>query len=449
MARHLSKGEVAGFIYGGLGPEEWRRVVRHLLAGCRRCNRKLSPFADLLIRDEVRTDGAGDPLKDFYDQALDRAAAKAQRYRSRHHRESARLEHALEAARAHTAEDPPVCKEVLGLDGPTRVEALLRLSFEERYRDPGKMLLLAFSAKTAAESLDPAEHGVTIVADLRARAVAELGNALRVKDEWKLAEEALISAHKLAAEGTGDLLLSARMADIMASLYTDRRLLGEALDMLEIAHRIYRQAGDRHLAGRVLISWGMTTFYDGRPREAVRLLRQGLSQIDVERDPGLASAARLGVVYALAESGEYQEAARLLLGSGLRQAFAADPLNLLKLRGVEGKVLAGLGKLRRAEQALEEALDGFLAREREYDAALVGLELAAVWLQQGKTAEVAEMVEETIDLLHCLGFYNEGLKAALILREACRRQEATVGLVRQVRDFLTRLHWQPHLRFAV
>jgi tetratricopeptide (TPR) repeat protein len=447
--KHPSEGEIAGFIHGKLGTEERRRVVRHLLAGCRRCSRRLSPFAGLLRQDEDLMGGAGVAVIDFYDQALDRAAEKARRYHAYRRRESDRLERALTAARTHPSEDPPIYKEVLALDAPTQVEALLRLSFEERYRSPEKMLLLALSAKIAAEGLDPDEHGAALTADLRARTWAELGNALRVKEEWSLAEEALAQANKLRDEGTGDLLLSARIADILASLYTDRRRLGEALDLLEMVHDLYQQVGNRHLVGRTLVKWGITSDYDGQPREAVRLLRQGLDLIDPAKDPGLASSARLSMVDAMVACGEFQEAARLLLGSGLRQAFAADPLNLLKLRWVEGKVLAGLDKLRLAERALEEALDGFLAREREYDAALVGLELAAVWLQQGRLAEVEEMVEETVDLLHGLGLYGEGLKATLYLRDACRRRRATVSLVRQVHDFLARLHWQPHLRFAV
>jgi tetratricopeptide (TPR) repeat protein len=447
--KHPSEDEIAGFIHGRLGTEEQRRVVRHLLVGCRRCSRRLSPFAGLLHQDEDLMGGAGVAVIDFYDQALDRAAEKARRYHSYRRRESDRLERALTAARTHPSEDPPIYKEVLALDAPTQVEALLRLSFEERYRSPERMLLLALSAKIAAEGLDPDEHGTALTADLRARTWAELGNALRVKEEWSLAEEALAQANKLLDEGTGDVLLSARIADILASLYTDRRRLGEALDLLEMVYELYQQAGNPHLVGRTLIKWGITSHYDSRPRDAMSLLRDGLKRIDSAKDPLLSATAQQALIHAMADCGEFQEAGRLLLGSGLRQAFAADPLNLLKLRAVEGKVLAGLGKLRRAERALEEALDGFLAREREYDAALVGLELAAVWLQQGKTAEVAEMVEETVDLLHGLGLYGEGLKATLYLRDACHRRRATVGLVRQVHDFLARLHWQPHLRFAV
>src|SRR5206468_8394675 len=145
--------------------------------------------------------------------------------------------------------------------------------------------------------------------------------------------------------------------------------------------------------------------------------------------------------------GEFKEAGRILLEGGLRCAFAEDPLSLLKLRWVEGKVLAGLGKLGRAERTFEQVREEFLFKEREYNAALVGLELAAVWLRQGKVAEVRELAEETYETLRDLGVPQEAFKAVLFLREACRRQAVTLDLLRKVHGFLVRLVWNPQLRF--
>ena len=66
--------------------------------------------------------------------------------------------------------------------------------------------------------------------------------------------------------------------------------------------------------------------------------------LDRTRDPALGSLTQLNLIDALARSSEYNRASRLLLQSGLREAFAAEPLNLLKLRWVEGKIYAGLGR---------------------------------------------------------------------------------------------------------
>jgi tetratricopeptide (TPR) repeat protein len=323
---HLDDNEVERFVGGDLPPDERRRVVRHLLTGCRPCRSRLVALREVLFNaDNLEEDARG--VGSFsYDGALARAAAQARRYQSRHRKEREGLERALEVA-LRLAEEQSAeifSPQILSLRSWTRVEALLRLSFEERYRDPQRMLLLALAARLSAEHLDARKLGPGLVADFQARAWAEVGNAYRVSEQFELAEAAMVHAQRLLEEGTGDLLLLARLADIKASLRSDQRRLGEALDLLEAVHDLYLQAGNLHLAGRALLSQGIISNYDGNSREAVQLLTKALQLIDSQQDPRLAASAKLSIVYAMADCGDFQEAGRLLLGSGLRQAFAAD-----------------------------------------------------------------------------------------------------------------------------
>ena len=66
--------------------------------------------------------------------------------------------------------------------------------------------------------------------------------------------------------------------------------------------------------------------------------------------PPVNTAYHTKILY-LAEYGEYQRAAELLLESGLGKAFQDQPLNYLRLRWVEGMIQAGLGQLDRADVA--------------------------------------------------------------------------------------------------
>ncbi|HEY2295139.1 MAG TPA: zf-HC2 domain-containing protein [Thermoanaerobaculia bacterium] len=445
---HLDDSEVERFLDGDLPPDERRQVVRHLLKDCEPCRAKLASLSEVLFRaEDLQEDARG--IQSFsYDAALARAANRAHLYQTRHRKERELLEQALDTAPPGAREDEEIYwRPFEALRGWSRVEALLQLSFEERYRDPGRMLLLALAARLAAEKLSPAELGPGLVTDFQARAWAEVGNAYRVNEQFDFAEAALAHAQNLLEEGTGDSLLIARLADVKASLRIDQRRLSEAIDLLQVVYSLYHQAGDPHLAGRALVSEGIATHYSGLPRDATQLLREGLKLIDSTRDPQLAATGSQSLVHALTDCGEFQEAGRLLLSAGLRQAFVEDPLNLLKLRWMEGKVLAGLGKLGRAERTFEQVREEFFLREREYDAALVGLELAAVRLRQGKTAQVRELAEETYESLRDLGVHQEAFRAVLFLREACRRQAVTVSLLRKVHGFLVRLEWNPQLRF--
>jgi tetratricopeptide (TPR) repeat protein len=310
------------------------------------------------------------------------------------------------------------------------------------------MLTLAEDAAGVAKHIRPEKYPWPgFVADLRAKAFAELGNAYRVNDRLSEADTVFGYALEYLADGTGDPLLQARVLDFLASLRSAQRRLEDAISLLDQVKSLYLEAGDVHLSGRALISKGSNTLYQGHPREAVHLLEEGLEMLDHTRDPALESLAQLNLIDALARSSEYNRASRRLLQSGLREAFASEPLNLLKLRWVEGKIYAGLGRLARAERAFSEARQGFVQRGQAYDAALVGLDLAAVWLKKGRAAEVLELAEEMHATLDDLGVHVEAARALYFVREACRCRAVTVPMIERVRTFLERLPWQAGLRF--
>lgn len=445
---HLTNEEIVLFLAGRLNSEACRRAVRHLLGGCAECQRKLEGSIDLgLLRGD---NPISDPLDDpAYDAAIDRAITKSLQAVPRWQEEEMQLRRLLDSA--HCCPTgllglPPELEE--DFHGRPLVEALIAESHEERFRDLERMRLLAFAAVVAARNLDPRQYSPVSRADLRARAWAELANTYRVGDDFEGAESALARAEADFEEGSGDPLLLARLLDIEASLRSAQRRLEDTLELLESVQRIYLELGETHLAGRALITRGINTAYDDRPYDAVQLLQKGLVLIDPERDPRLTSIGRYELLHSLVDCGEFRQAGQALLESGLREAFADDPLNLAKLRWLEGKIHAGLGKLWRAEQVLTEVRDGFRKRGQGYDSALVGLDLAAVWLQQDKHAAVRELAEEVLEKFAALGIQREGIKAVHYLREACRREMATPALVQRVSGFLRRLEWKPQLRFT-
>jgi tetratricopeptide (TPR) repeat protein len=252
----------------------------------------------------------------------------------------------------------------------------------------------------------------------------------------------------LVEDGHCDPQTEARLMDVYASVLMDQRQLAEAIALLEKLHHHYLQYGETHLAGRALIKKGTALHADEHHQRAVDALRGGLAALRADKDPKLLAVGRHTLILALVEAGRFSEAGQLLMESGLRHAFADDPLNLLKLRGVEAKIFAGLGKLRRAEQIFTEVKKEFLVHHREYLVAMVNLELAAVLLRQGRPNEVEPLAEEALEIFRGLGVGREALKALRYLREACRQKVATVEIVQQVTRFLSRLERQPELRFS-
>jgi tetratricopeptide (TPR) repeat protein len=446
---HLGKGEIGDFLTGRLDTADRQRALHHL-GGCSPCRQRLREAAEILFGDEPWM--VAEPVaEDLYEEALTRSAAFARNLEKRWRKENEKLERALtclDQAPGGLGDESFPWRQVQALHGWPLCEALLRKSYEARFTDLKKMLSLAESAVGVAKHIKTEKYPWPgFVSDLRARAFAELGNAYRVNDRFPEADIAFERAIEYLEEGTGDPLLHARVLDLFASLRSAQRRLDDAIGMLELVYGLYLEAKDRHLAGRALLSKGMNTRYQGYPRDAVSLFKEGLQLLERERDPQLASIGQQALLDALADCGEYRQASVLLLQSGLREAFAMEPLNLLKLRWLEGKIHAGLDRPAKAERAFAEVRREYLHLDQVYEASLVGLELAAVWLRQGKALQVRELAEEMYATFVELGIQPEAARALYFVREACLTQAVTVTMIERVRRFLERLPWHPGLRF--
>ena len=468
MTDHPTASEIDRLVRGTLSGAGRRRLVTHLLRGCPRCARLLAPAIALTPRtpptpplplapltplpqmtarrqvdaavarraaveagtagDAAAEEETGAPV-DGYERPVARACAAAVRrfreIRSERH-PAARL-------------DPR------HLRGLLRVETLLAAAWDLRYDDPQEMVRIAELALVAAERLEKDRYGRAEIADVRARAWAELANAYRVTDDLSRAEQAMGQAVGWLHGGSGDPWLLARVADLMASLLADQRRFAEAGELLGKVHCFHRRIGERHLAGRALISGGIFAGYDNQPRLALALLVQGLELIDVDQDTRLAASAVHAILINLVECGRYRQARIQLWRS--RPLLVRQGVQLsLRLQWLEGKIHAGLGDLARAEREFIATRAGFAAADSPYNAALAALDLAAVWLRQGRTVQVRELVEEMIATFRVLRIAREAVAALLILREACDRDEATLDRVRTVAMLLTELERQPRRR---
>jgi tetratricopeptide (TPR) repeat protein len=177
------------------------------------------------------------------------------------------------------------------------------------------------------------------------------------------------------------------------------------------------------------------------------MLREAVGLIDPVRDPQLLTIARQHFLFSLTANGEFAEAAELYLRSGLREAFAGEPLNRLKVRWLEARLHAGLGKVRRAENAFAEVHSGFLAAGVDYEGALAGLEYAGILFEQGRFNEVEDLAAEALETFELLAIGAEAVKAVRALHNAFVARRATQALVREVVQFLERFDRRPYLRF--
>jgi hypothetical protein len=109
---------------------------------------------------------------------------------------------------------------------------------------------LAGLALAAAERLDLAIHAPAVGYDLQARAWAEIGEARRAAQDLAGAEEALAAAASCLSQGTGDLLVDARLLEFEAAVRADQERPGEAAALLRQAAARYAQVNEPELEAR-------------------------------------------------------------------------------------------------------------------------------------------------------------------------------------------------------
>ncbi len=300
-------------------------------------------------------------------------------------------------------------------------EQFLQRSSSLRYSDPAGMIRDAEAARKLVFLVPPRRYGRRVTADLRARVLAEVGNAYRVADDLDTAGDTLAEAAAWARRGTGDPRLLAHIGDLSASLHADNRRFSEAIAMLERVRSFYEQLGDYHRAGRALISQGIYTRESGKPLEAIALYASGLKCLEPGRDPDLELTAVHDLAYCLHEAGCSAQARELLNEKRYLYERLAEPLKMVRLRWLEGKIAFALQEDAEAEVALREARSNFIREHQSFDAALVSLDLALVLAKYERQRELVVLVNEMVDTFRRLQIRREGIAALVILRKACER----------------------------
>jgi len=124
-----------------------------------------------------------------------------------------------------------------------------------------------------------------------------------------------------------------------------------------------------------------------------------------------------------------------------------NALDLLRLRWLEGRIFAGLSDFPRAELAFQETRAGFAKHEQVYPAAMAGLDLAALWAQQGRLDEIQALAQEMIATFRALRIAREAIVTLLILQRACVNGSGQLlEIIEMVVTFLKDLERQPAKR---
>jgi tetratricopeptide (TPR) repeat protein len=427
--------------------EESLAVIEHVLqcSACQRRTRELLHAQPApLIQKVVRLDWHTAPAD--YGATLERTAAFA-----------LRLQTALDWERAEAAS---LLTELLAHPGGRRqwivrnhprfqtwglFERLLERCQEQNFDDPAAAEGLALLALEITDRLEGFSE--ERLEDFRARAWATVANARRVRSDLRGSEEAFAIAFSHLARGSGEPMERAVLLDLKASLFRGQRRFADALRLLARAIRIFRQLGERHRAGRSLINMSIVYRYAGEAERSIPLLYEALELIDSSREPTLLLAVWNNLIDDLADSKQFMEAQKLLARARPLYRQFPEPWVQNRRRWLEGKIACGLGQEQEAEVLFLRAREGFLAEDAAYDTALVSLDLAALFAQQGRVQDVKRTAEEMMPIFSSRQIHREALAAFIFWKQAVDAERAGTELVNGVAAFLKRARHDPDLRF--
>jgi tetratricopeptide (TPR) repeat protein len=235
--------------------------------------------------------------------------------------------------------------------------------------------------------------------------------------------------------------------DLKASLLRSQRRFDSALVTIDQVISIYRRIREAHRQGRALLSKAAIHGHMGKQEEAISLTFKALDLIDTAQEPRLTLVAFNNLLVDLTDLGRYEEAVALLPEIHKRLASSGTRADHFTFCWAEAQLESGLGHLDSAETKLRLVRDEYIALGIGYDAALVLLDLAKIYLLQGRTAETRQLAAEMHQIFISREIHREALVALAFFQKAAEQEIATVRLVEQVTGYLKSARNNPGAQF--
>ena len=436
---------------GDSSRDEAAELVRHLLSGCEVCAQSLQDALSPSAPSESPAGlGGSDPATAMktYGPGLDRARRLFQKSLSAFQEERVQARRELD----RLAKTPLDQWEPLLLGEPRfQTWALVLLLLEECQRlyprNPAHAFELSRLADLLSQRLDEERYGKQRLFDLRARTQCALGTVHRINTDYHEAEGHFQRAKELLEAGTGDPIEKAEILIHEAVLNAHQARYSRAFALLEHATRIARRFEDRHLEGKALVTKGVYLSFVDQEEKALQALYTGIELLDTEREPRLLLVAWHNIFFCLSYVGRNEEALQKLpYVRSLHEKFG-NRMDLLRLHWVEARIKADFGHWHEAEKAFKAVREAFIEAGIGYEAAQVSLDLASLYLRQGRSDRVAGLAREMLPIFKSRDVHREALAALLVFQQAVEQETFNSQLVAEIEQYLRQARNDPSLRF--
>lgn len=168
-------------------------------------------------------------------------------------------------------------------------------------------------------------------------------------------------------------------------------------------------------------------FYAGETGAAVDILHAAIPLIDREEEPYIFLAAYHNLARYYIDLARPDEALALFVEAKPLYQQCKDPLILLRATWQEGQLLREIGHLESAESALLRACGGFIEQGLAYEAALVSLDLADVYVKWGRMEDVRRTIQQVMPIFRSLRVSREFLASLWRLRQIAGLEPTNEG----------------------
>ncbi len=255
---------------------------------------------------------------------------------------------------------------------------------------------------------------------------------------------AAMASYKRAAARQVPRLEVADLLRRKAYLFRDLRDHEQAIACVDEAiliHRMESDFVDRHHFGCCQLARGQIELELPNPSAAISFISTALNHLDVQRDPKTYYAALHNLTLALVDGGSTAELAaslhKLESAHRLLSMLKKRELAKYKLCGLKGLIHVRLGARRKGELLLRKARQHLVALEVPYEVGVISLDLACMYLEEGRDREIETLARDTYRCFRALSVEREALAALSLWTTAIKKRQLSEELLGNVREKLT------------
>ncbi len=310
--------------------------------------------------------------------------------------------------------------------------------------DPMQALELAECAHAVSLRIPHVAFGEGWAITCTARATAHRGNALRAIGEIKQAARLIETGREMIEQqGFNDPYVEAEIYSLLASVSKAQGTFDDALRYTDHVIETYAQIEDEPCIGRTLVQKSTIHRDSGDVTQALATVEDALTRIDQAKDEAVYLMATYNRAHYLVDLQRFEEARELIVA---HDNFPTGTTALLRQQWLLGKIAHGLGQLHSAEQTFADVRERFIRAELPFDAALAGLDLALVYIDLGKTAELRKIAEAMLPIFHAQDVERETIAALMLFQEATRQEVVTRSMIEELASYMQRASRRPQRR---